>query len=962
MGLGYDLTLNHPDLTPLYIKAMDTGVYSEKAGDSFSVNTATGSINTLRYWEYNASMYLNGTNQYIGITNTDGINLVTNQADKTKAGHRLLAAFIPDNTTNNKTYPLYEWYLDANNYERLTMTCNGGGLFTITYDAVVGGVALYAMSAAGVALNTGWNVFQVHHNYTGVNRQAAVFINGQSTIAFTNSAAATTINFAAAQFVIGRSISLNTYSEMYFDLFLVRRGLPFCLSWTDQPTDPAWQGVGYLNRPYQGGYIVPKDLGTNVPIAPSCFPENTVPQGIPCAVVARDVTYVVGIGNYKVYKLLNYTGWATNPGTPILASQSFLNLHKDSFYGNLFRSYQSANAGTVEAGTYLAGISFFNSKTGEETEISSWIGDNTGGTNRNVSDSVVTLGGAFKYAIQVFKREQTVFYDKIKFWKKNTADNKIYYCGMARADGTSTTVISSNFINCTIEDNTVLTECQEFTKFVIPDLYCVDKLGLPKPVAPTFNSTGAGAGFNSGDYEIRLFNIDPRTGTRSGLSNPLAHNLVGAVASIIVNQPTLNRLNDWYALGAAARYVTGGEQNYTTYLNSASLNINQLNAPSGVTYTLSSLYASGILTDLTLNLPDPCDYVEYHDDRLFYACFNDAKHKVQWSQVDDLELVSDNDYLLIGDANDPITGLKSIGGVLVVTTVKTFGIIVGTGGSYNYQRLSSEFGNVSNKTIQLIKGNLYFCSSNGPCVYTGADFKFIGDPIKDIFKTMDARMRPLMTSTVDSQNNLYLLGIRTDSSQTSADSLDTISYQYNNNKIYAYNYEDSDLSEGIYIWTELNIPHSDMATILLNDKEETLALLNLIPNTGSNPITSPGNSGVGFINQNSYSDYGNYLTNNISWSIVFDPLYAKFGRNNMWTEVNFFPITDQLTTNNTYTCGYQVKGVDYTSNLIANNDVENLQKKMSIRGRYAAAIISGSTIEQFILAGYTMKMQEVGYR
>lgn len=968
MGLAFDLTLNHPDVTPMYVKATSGGVYAEKSGDAFIINSSSGTIDTTKYWDYDASFRLNGTTNFISVAaNGVAAYMAFNTAVKKEAGQRLVAAYCNDLVTAG-LQGLYQWYLDNNNYEILYLDLTATPVVKLNYKVVVGGVTLFNISddvSALISANK-WNVFQVSYFYrtTGGNaRRLTLMVNGQLTATgfTTDASAGTTVTFNG-KLEIGRVTigGVDYYLNGYFDMFLVRKGLPFNNDWMHQPTTPAWQGGAYLNKPYEGGVTVVKDLGTLAPIAPSIFPENDVPQGIPDFTVFRDVLYITGINNYKVYKMTPYYGVPD-----VTVPTSFSANIRNNQYLSIFQYVALAAGGTVDAGSWLYGISLFNSSTGEETDISGFIGATNGSSTAWTSNPVVTTGAEY-VSFYIQGPNDTGFFDKIKVWRKRTTDSKVFYVGMVKWDDNTldAILITSNSTINEYKDNNVTTDLQEFTYFnrTGNDLMLVDTIGVDKPTGVTIVAGGAVAnGFITGNHQGGAVNIDPRTGTISGVTvSPITNLILGPGA---INTTISNSLGAAYRTLPCFKQVSAGDAYFYFTRNSTFLLRSEHQAVNfGPFAYLPSDLRGGYITDETLNKPQPCNYVKGHQDRLWYGCFKGAKNKLMWSDIDQPELVSDNAYIFVGNDSEPITGLIPFGGVLVVFKEHSTWIITGNSPeTYDAQVVSDNIGCIAHRSIQTIDNAVYFCSMDGPYIFNGSFIIPINDDVRDLFNEMDNRMRPLISSAVDRENNLYLLAIRSSSTQIAADTIEALKYNYNSDKLLVYDYKESDVSNKIFRWTTYDISVSDLTAGKLNiNRRSNVIGINLIPNSGSNPGSF--GSGIGFLNVNSFKDLGNWSTSFVSWSAIFNPYSSRLGRNNEFTEVNFAISGDKMTTPANITIGYNHRGTDYTSVLVANNGVEKLQKKMSIRGMYVGALISGSTQEELRILGYEFITKKVGYR
>ena len=948
MGLTFDLTLPHGPITPFYVKALSDGLVALKNGVINALTTSSGTLDPLKYFEYDASYTIASDADGISQTGID-TELQVNYNDRFKAGQRLIAFYI--SSLANRTHCLFTNDLNANNFETCYIDI-AAGVATLYYYVKVGGVAIYNMSVVITgALTVGWHVIQVHNSNNAANTFpcTTLLLDGTVVSGPTNDATATAIAFAATTLKLGygrNSAYTAIFSRINIDTFLIRKGLLFSTNYTDQPTDPSWD-----IKSYNSGQIVERDIGAFQEIAPSLYPENTPPQGIPDFCVYRDVCYITGLArNKKVVALV--------PGTygGVDYRGSTLNEPLGTYINGVWYGGQLA-AGTSPGGSWYYAISYFDTRTGQESPVSLWEGVNNGaiaGPNPNVP---LAPGGGQKVVLGIYASNNASLsnFNRYKIYRKDSVTGAIYYVGM-KTPNVAPSI--STLPTLSFDDIYPTVMSYSFTGF--ESCFFVKNIGLEPPTSLTLGAAGAGSLPVGASYNAGITYVDYYTGVRSPLFINQTTFALGAGSSKTITGgtvPSTLEADNICALGWL-RNNSAGEQSFYNAVSGVTVADIYQEYPPTVAMILSA-YSGLTIEDTTLAIPPACNYVKAFADRLWYAC-DKYKNRIYFSETDQLELVGGNSYIVIGnDDSEGITGIYPFAGTLVIFKEKSTWILTGNDPS-NFQviDISLEVGCSAHRTIVAVQNFLFFANLDGAYIYDGARILPISGEIRDIFKGMDIRSRPLMTAAVDTEKGFIFLALRQAASMTVGT---TQKYNYNNDTILIYNYVES-FKDLKHRWTVAPLDTSCLSQGQVDfTRLNKVVFSNLIPNSGANPMAA--GSGFGFFDPVTNKDFGNYSAQGFNWEWRNSPITVKIGFNQRHKWLNGLVSADDCTVNTSISFGYRIGSVETLTAYTVAPGSEKLQKKVFERSKYIQPVMKGTnSTERFVILGFQMFSESVGIR
>lgn len=919
MGLGFDLTRQAYDITPIYIKALNDGFYGELNGNAISLNAGGINLDVTSYYEYDASGQFSGNVLEIPLGAASDAAFEANKAASNLSCKRLIT-FAIDNPATVMRHGLYQWYQDNNNYERLYIDVTSANTGNLVYDVTIGGVNIYNMTRA-ITIDSNWHVYEVCFS-----EQVVTLMQDGSVLGAT-ATNATPMVLTAIEIDIGRvrRVSVGGYDSAIgrIDLFIIRRGLMFSNTNTSHPANPSWSKM-YCNgativKPFTT--TLPFTADTDVLIKPELYPVNDAPQNIPDFCMAGDKLFITGITpNKKVFVI-------TPPEKPsvVLGGVSTVNI----------------------GGPWRYAVSYYDPETGQESKLSPWSDEIT---DDGVNDIRISVGGANNR-----NRTDAVRAPNRKLYRKD-ANGVIYYIGMfTNNPGTLTdTHLTANLTNVT---NIVNTE----------DYYSIDTVGLSKVTSVVVTDNGTGTSLAAGTYEWAVSVYDPLLGIESGIvvSNQFT-------VAVPANDCPLITITHSIALPTHLRFrvyrrdVTTQQFYYALQLSTSpdSLTDQQISA-APQTYT-DNLYVQSGLTvlDPSYNKPPACNHAEFHQDRVFYANFDGAKNKIMFTDPSRLDLVRELSSFYVGEAGRPITGMMSfLGDLIIFKENSIFKLSGNTPAEYFLERITSDTGCISHRTIKAIDNILLFVGHRGLHIYDGARVYPVFDDVSDIFRDLVHRQKIFMSAAVDAENGLYLLAYRSADVNDQFDSNDTIYYNFNNDRILVFNYRDWLKSGGEQTsYTEWPLYTSALGEgKIFFDAINRVVFLNLVPQSGTFDIANV-RSGFGYFDHIRPRDFGNKSTDLITFTWLGSRVTVDADTVNRLAYITTEVAIEDLTQFGTVNFGFRLDTTLTTKLYTLNNRTNALTKKVSSRSRFIQPYISATVNERIQFVNVTLNAEKVDTR
>lgn len=886
-----------------------------------------GTLDKSRYANESASIKLNGVDQdirYLGLA----LDTYLHQFDS--CTHRLNWVRFEDNTSRN--HGIYTVVRDSDNYETMWVEYDVGVKFDLRYKLVIGGSVIHdlTLNLGHSAFSTNkWFVFDVVATNEGgsTNKRIRISEGGVNSV-LSSANASTGFNSAGGEGIYwGRAIDFDTgntyWLKGWYDSFVSHKGgfiseLTFISGgnnlWNTAPAfKQVWDNyhIAETNSYPSGNFVAPVVTTTNK------FAGQEL-SNIPCFAEQKNILYITGLDktNRKL-KLVK----------PI---RTFLN--------------HSVVGGSLAPGTYYYVYAFWDQRTGMVSDLS--------------PEYSVTLGASG--GIQLFNWQRPPYNEThaTGYWA-----DKIALFRSTTSGGPYKLVSTPNaFASSQIDNNTDPIIGPPITGLYgqLPLFISIHEQIGSDPLLIISNSAGPPNNFLAGaEYTFAFSIYDPIFDTESALSDDVTY-------TVPVNSVRLNispsSAHPEYA-GNVLQY--GGKHFiFRVYLKENGIYkfIGEEDFIAAPFLWEDPTAVKAPFIFIRPITPPQVQFVEHHNGRNWYANSVENSNRIWFSDVNDLERIISTSFLDIGSSSDPITGIKSFLGFLVVFKENSVWLVTGnTQDSISQIDIAGNAGCINHRTIAEADNLLFFANGQGVYIFDGARIKYLSLGINDLFTTINPFFRGMMAGVVDAFYGTYMLSVRIDKRNVSPGWVppnQIVDYSVPNDTILVFDYR-TYLKDGIESFTKWSVPVSTFASGYFDgDYFIYYAKSSLL---GPTPDLMLNNIQLGkFVHNN--QDRG-FFNNDlkIKWFWQTVPITSK-GDRTRFEDLKVFFGTDALTENQNIELGFTYKGSLTTRSLVLRPSDNSAQIKVRLRSDYLAAYFSGDTSERIYIFGYNLRKRSVDMR
>lgn len=161
-------------------------------------------------------------------------------------------------------------------------------------------------------------------------------------------------------------------------------------------------------------------------------------------------------------------------------------------------------------------------------------------------------------------------------------------------------------------------------------------------------------------------------------------------------------------------------------------------------------------------------YIEQNNNVMFSAGFSSAPSTVWFSDIGAPETYqSDYNFEVRTNDGDKITGQKTYNNQVIVTKERSFHKIIGsTPDDLQLVELSTEFGNLSNKSMVEVDQKLLWLDKRGILEFNGSSWQIISTPVEPMFRRMNLAAASKAVAVNHQYRNQVWFGIPIDGSTT----------------------------------------------------------------------------------------------------------------------------------------------------------------------------------------------------
>ena len=462
-------------------------------------------------------------------------------------------------------------------------------------------------------------------------------------------------------------------------------------------------------------------------------------------------------------------------------------------------------------------------------------------------------------------------------------------------------------------------------------------LGLKPPLAPTLVEKSAPTDL-TGDYDYVITLLDD-DGNESGSS--LHTSITGLTEDGVEVRINLDPLTSEQGVFTKIRIyrknITDGETEYFL-VEEVKAMPDDVPASNSFTYldeTLDEDVSTIIIApDRGTGPPPTVNFIEFVPETgsIFYAAPEGEPTKVWFSDVNQAERVGANSFFFVGnDDSDWITGMKVLGGQLVVLKERSTYVVLGAGLNLSVEQRSGQIGCVSHESIISVGDFLFYAGDEGIYGFDGRTAYNISVDIDEIFNDMPDERKPYIKGSYDSENG-YLLFAMSRVSTT------------DNDTILCFNYRDwfKD-TERMERWTVWTIPGSDLTEGVMG--------------TGRNPRVYIADTNSDILKVEGTDDAGAAI-----------PFNVTFGERNMMRpgmeqHINDLSFLIRTTQTESLKLGYNYLGTDYLTTISYTTDINKALIGCDRRTHFLPVRFkSDGVTSEVSLYGVLVRGSQIGFR